>query len=107
MAAGHKVNQNTTQNANLIFGAFSDDSLGESIKVTIIITGFAENDAHLMDVLNGQNVKKPVAPAAATASEPEPAKCEEAPKQTGAFVKPNVNSATTDIPELPTWLRRK
>ena len=40
--AGDMLGEVASPEANVIFGAITDDSLGESVKITIIVTGFCD-----------------------------------------------------------------
>lgn len=108
--AGQIVHDYTSEEANVIFGAITDDSLGDSIKVTIVITGFAD-EARVKEILgeevkpkvivaetNCQTVDAPVYTAEQAAADAD----KDAKSLSGAFIRPS----KIDIPEIPKWLRR-
>lgn len=112
MEAGEIVREYTSEEANVIFGAITDDSLGDSIKVTIVITGFAD-EAKITDALDGsikpktkeakgEATEEKSAAAPATTTEEKPVDSTTDAKSDAAFIRPG----KLDIPEIPKWLRR-
>lgn len=109
--AGDIVGAHTTQDANVIFGATIDDSLGDSVKVTIIVTGFSESDVNLLSILDSD--KKPPEKTEQHNSEIKQEAVLDGVEETtedegdkkSIFVKPKPR--VVDIPVLPHWLRRK
>ena len=78
--------------ANVIFGAMIDETLGENVKITIIVTGFSD------EVKLKTEINKPVAKVETTCADAEA-------KDLGEiFVKPKI--IDSDIPTIPEWLRR-
>ena len=64
--------------ANVIFGALTDESLGDSISITVLATGFATNDDPMEQQAKVEkprlnDVVRPRAPAPAARSPPPPA----------------------------------
>ena len=77
---------------NVIFGAITDDSLGESVKITIIVTGFSDE-------------RKPEVIEKIVNDKVNPKVIENETKDLGeTFVKPKI--IDSDIPTIPEWLRR-
>lgn len=109
--AGDIVGTHTTQDANVIFGATIDDSLGDSVKVTIIVTGFSESDVNLLNILDSDKKlpEKTEQHNSEIKQETVLDGVEEATEDEGdkksIFVKPKPR--VVDIPVLPHWLRRK
>jgi len=64
------IQEKAGQDAEMIFGHGVDDSLGQSIRVTVIATGFAR-DAHSIATPKGSAATEPVATAAPAAPAPE------------------------------------
>lgn len=112
MEAGEIVREYTSEEANVIFGAITDDSLGDSIKVTIVITGFAD-EAKITDALDGATKPKAAKEVksesteeatadAKTVAEEKPVESSTDAKGDAGFIRPG----KLDIPEIPKWLRR-
>lgn len=70
--AAKLVEEAVHPDANIIFGAVIDDSLGDEVRVTVIAAGFDESKQHSLThpAMDHQVVGSPEAPVA-TASEPE------------------------------------
>jgi cell division protein FtsZ len=67
-AAATLVQEAAHEDANIIFGAVIDDSLGEKIRVTVIATGFNRNAEVREEVEQTKRVGDPRAPAGASAN---------------------------------------
>src|SRR5205085_5887787 len=70
------------QNANVIFGAVIDDSLGDEVRVTVIATGFGAQRRRRRT--EGQQLAEPPVPAT---------------RETGSFEMPR------DVLDVPSFLR--
>ena len=90
--AGDMLGEVASPEANVIFGAITDDSLGESVKITIIVTGFSdERKPEVIEKIVNEKVNPKV--------------IENETKDLGeTFVKPKI--IDSDIPTIPEWLRR-
>ena len=89
--------------ANIIFGAANDDTLGDTVRVTVVATRFDDPDA-----VGIQPSQKAAQPQAAAAPQPRtsplgtPQQAAPQPPQTQAPAAPKF-----DLPDIPTWMRRK
>ncbi len=112
--AAELVQQSADPEANLIFGAGIDEALGDSIRMTVIATGFKGKD------------KKPIRPAqrptahvpSAQTRAPIEQEQQESPEEEGAGwtepqrprpgtrPRPSFFDSDDDDLEIPTWLRR-
>ncbi len=50
------IQEASHEDANIIFGAVIDESLGEEIRITVIATGFPVDEAHLIDNTQGSTL---------------------------------------------------
>jgi cell division protein FtsZ len=109
------VNAAAEREANIIFGAVVDESLGDTIWVTVVATGF---DATSEEVLTAQveeatrhdhvaTHETPAAPAAAPATEPPREKPREAPAETSRveWTERTVFQPRDDELDVPPFLR--
>lgn len=89
------IKEAVNEEANIIFGAAIDDTLGDVVRVTVIATGFDSEGAVIPQM-------QPMvsAPAAAPNVAPQPA----APQFGGQMPKPPVFRPTSL--DIPTWMRR-
>lgn len=89
------IKEAVNEEANIIFGAAIDDTLGDVVRVTVIATGFDSEGAVIPQM-------QPMvsAPAAAQNVAPQPA----APQFGGQMPKPPVFRPTSL--DIPTWMRR-
>ena len=71
--AASLVQEQAHEDANIIFGASIDETLGENVKVTVIATGFdsAEKEAHAADSI--QVPRMTLAPQTIQSAQPRPA----------------------------------
>ena len=117
--AAELVQQSSDPEANLIFGAGIDESLGDSIRMTVIATGFVKNKDK--DKRPGRAVQRPgVAPPEqprlhmdaaeeeeqAAADDPSTWSTEPQHQRPGARQRPSFFESDDDDLEIPTWLRR-
>jgi cell division protein FtsZ len=111
--ASNLIHQAAHEDANIIFGTVIDDTMGETIKVTVIATGFRE--------LRKEEPRAVVKPAARPAAEPGPIRKPARPetpflrKGPGRTVPvgtdeggygPNFTNLRDDL-DVPTFLRRQ
>ena len=89
------IKEAVNEEANIIFGAAIDDTLGDVVRVTVIATGFDSEGAVIP-----QMQPMASAPAAAPNVAPQPA----APQFGGQMPKPPVFRPTSL--DIPTWMRR-
>ena len=103
--ASTTIQESAHPDANIIFGASLDDTLGDTVRVTVVATGFDEPDTiGVKHVAQPQaapqqpqptytsNFQQPVQPQPAAQPAPQP--------QTVAAPK-------IDLPDIPVWMRRK
>jgi cell division protein FtsZ len=64
--AAKLVEEAVHPDANIIFGAVIDDSLGDEVRVTVIAAGFEENQAHRAPVIAGSEAEAVSQPATQT-----------------------------------------
>ena len=82
--------------ANIIFGAAIDDTLGDTVRVTVIATGFDEPE------------KLGVQPSVAAATAPAATAAGQQPSASAAAPQPPVQPAAPkiDLPDIPIWMRK-
>lgn len=110
----HEVNEATTlimeaahEDAEIIFGTVIDESLKESVKVTVIATGLNEQQAQATRAQTAQNVRPPSSPAqsqSAPAVTPPPAPraaMSAPPAPAPAQSASPVSSAAENLPPAP------
>ncbi len=88
--------------ANIIFGAAIDDTLGDTIRVTVIATGFDDEEAPGVPAEKAQNRPAAARPAAAKAAAPD----EEA-KTVGTAQPAAPKFDQTAAIQLPDWLNNR
>ena len=93
--AGDMLGEVASPEANVIFGAITDDSLGESVKITIIVTGFS--DIGKIEVPK----EKVVVQEKTSVKHSETVETKDLGE---TFIKPKI--LDSDIPTIPEWLRR-
>jgi len=52
------IQEEAHEDANIIFGSVIDDSMGDTVRVTVIATGFEHRDAHLQSTPEARGVTK-------------------------------------------------
>lgn len=98
--AAQVINEVVDPDAEIIFGAVLDDTMGDEVQITVIATGFA--DEQVEQVAAAPSVREQPPPAPRTPQPAQPASGQPAPRPREAVSGP-VNIADT---ELPTFLRR-
>jgi cell division protein FtsZ len=121
--AAELVQQSADPDANLIFGAGIDETLGDTIRMTVIATGFVKPLApkEKRPAVSARPIARPgitVPPQRIVAEEPEEEQQEEkapdvvpwAPEpqrpSPGQRQRPSFFESDNDDLEIPTWLRR-
>jgi cell division protein FtsZ len=101
--AAQVINEVVDPEAEIIFGAVLDDSMGEEVQITVIATGFADAQPVRQPVAPQYDYDEPPLPRSAPAAHaPQPVQPAPA-RQTAAPAAGPVNIQDT---ELPTFLRR-
>ncbi|WP_175282251.1 cell division protein FtsZ [Selenomonas sp. oral taxon 137] len=124
------VNSANGRRANIIWGIGVDDALEDTVRVTVVATGFGMTEQGLSDTgtgftddwaipLPGANTAKQAAPASTPAAAPPQAQARPASavvpphpntnRGSGRMnvVEPNTGSAGTDIIDIPAWMRQR
>ena len=101
-AAADLVGSSAHPEANIIFGAVIDDTLGDEVKVTVIAAGF-DNDRRVEQ--RGAIVRTATAPAAAAATVPAAADDDEDIFRPAPKVIIDEDDVTEDDLDVPTFLR--
>jgi len=100
------VQQAAAENANIIFGAVLDESMGDAVKVTVIATGIKSEKIGLSRppsvTMAAKNVQQSLRSAVQRREKPVPPLVEPAPAPVEA-----IPEAPTDDLEIPAYLRRR
>lgn len=103
------IRETAHPDANMIFGAVIDESLGEGIRLTVIATGFEREQQVRRQRLHQQLSRRPSRPADVPTHTPAPAQAEVLPPPTDLpkrqeTVKPRFSPNDLDI---PAFLRKR
>jgi len=100
------VQQAAAENANIIFGAVLDESMGDAVKVTVIATGIKSEKIGLSKppavTMAAKNVQQSLRSAVQKREKPAPPLVEPAPAPVEA-----IPEAPADDLEIPAYLRRR
>ena len=88
--AASLVQEQAHEDANIIFGASIDESLGENVKVTVIATGFDAVDQEFAQQASRERVSAP------------PQTIQSAQSRPSAFLAPRDRTSQTEIPAIST-----
>ena len=107
--ASTTIQESAHVDANIIFGACIDDTLGDTVRVTVIATGFDEPET--IGVPHKQQPAKSAPQQPAYQSHFQQPQAPQAPQQpqTQAPVPPQqpAQPKGLDLPDIPVWMRRK
>ena len=97
--ASTTIQESAHVDANIIFGACIDDTLGDTVRVTVIATGFDEPETigvphSAAKQPSAQRAQQPQAPQQPQTQPPVPPQQPAQPKG-------------LDLPDIPVWMRRK
>ena len=107
--ASQVINEVLDPDAEIIFGAVLDDTVGDEVQITVIATGFADAIPEQQPVAPRYDYEaqppaaRPSAPAAAQPAPTQPQPPQQPPRQPAQPAAGPVNIQDT---ELPTFLRR-
>ena len=97
--AADLVAKNVDPEANIIFGTVVDESLGDQVRVTVIATGFNDNNVQQTLPSMTMPVARPAAPARPVAPQPAPAPIN--------VSRPQASSSNNDKEfDIPDFLKR-
>lgn len=106
--ASTTIQESAHPDANIIFGASIDDTLGDTVRVTVVATGFdATETIGVPHVAQPQPVKQPQPTFTSNFQQPaQPVQ----PQQPAPQVPPQpqpIAAPKLDLPDIPVWMRRK
>ena len=111
--ASTTIQESAHVDANIIFGAGIDDTLGDTVRVTVIATGFDEPETigvpHKQQPAKSAPQQAPQQPAYQSHfQQPQAPQAPQQP-QTQAPVPPQqpAQPKGLDLPDIPVWMRRK
>ncbi|MGD9893566.1 MAG: cell division protein FtsZ [Dehalococcoidia bacterium] len=102
--AAQVINEVVDPEAEIIFGAVLDDTMGDEVQITVIATGFADSQPSRQSVAQSYDYEEPPLPRQPAPPPPaQPAQPAAAPPRQNAVTSGPVNIQDQ---ELPTFLRR-
>jgi cell division protein FtsZ len=100
--AADLVAKNVDPEANIIFGTVVDESLGDQVRVTVIATGFDENDSDSLPTLDSVSSNRGSRPASRPST---PATRTSAPARSNAGSRTNSSSNANQGFDIPDFLK--